>query len=248
MNPEEQQTWSYEEHFEELRNRLIICFLFLLLACAAGFFLTPPLLYGLKNLAPEGTQFFQIKPGELFFLHFRLSLLLALLLAGPFWGFQLFAFLDPGLKRSERNFGLLLLWLAPLLFFLGIAFCALLALRPMMSFLLDFPGFNLPYLQTDNLPLIAKSFNLEEFVNLAINSCLGFGFAFEIPLVLALLVLLGILETRTIFGHWRPVVLVIFVLSALLTPTPDVFNMLFLALGLGGVLAITLLILALFGK
>lgn len=228
-----------EEHLTELRTRVLFCFLFLGPTLLIGFWLCPHFLRLLENLAPKGTIFFQLKPGELLFVYIRLSCILGFIFALPFFFYQVGAFLWPGLKPKEKQILAILFIGGPLLFVFGIAFAYLVALKPLLSFLL---GFGV------DLSLVQPQYSLDYFVALVLGLILIFGITFQIPILLFSLALLDLINSEKLWTYWRQALFGSFVIAAIATPTPDPINMIILGCAIAGLYVISLALIKFCGK
>ncbi len=233
------EDWSLEEHLEELRQRLLWSILALFPALTLGFYLTPKAILLLENLAPKGTTFFQLKPGELFFVYFKLAFLLGLLFIMPFWLKQTHDFIWPGLKLREKKIAGTVFWGGPILFLIGLAFAYFVALKPLLAFIL---GFGV------DLALVKPQYSLDYFISLVLSILLVFGVAFQIPIVLFILALLDLMTSSQMASYWKQAVFGAFIIAAVATPTPDPLNMSILGLALAALYGFSLLIIKLIGK
>ncbi|MDX1919431.1 MAG: twin-arginine translocase subunit TatC, partial [Candidatus Caenarcaniphilales bacterium] len=230
---------SLENHIEEIRSRILFVLCFLILAFGAAFYITPILIKLLESLAPKGTLFFQLKPGELFFVYLRVSAFLAIIFSLPFLTFQVQRFVWPGLKPQEKQIASMILLIGPLLFFAGSAFAYFVALRPMLNFLL---GFGV------DLALVQPQYSLDYYISLVVSILCIFGLSFQIPVVLFILAVAGFITSFVLLRFWREALFGSFVLAAFLTPTPDPINMGILGLALSGLYFISVGSMKLIGR
>jgi sec-independent protein translocase protein TatC len=142
----------------------------------------------------------------------RVSLLTGFALAFPYILFEIFTFINPGLKRRERIFVLLSIPFAAILFLGGFAFAYFVMLPTALPFLLDFMG----------IKTIPRPSNYIRFVT---NLMFWIGIAFQFPLVIYMLASLGFVNARSLLRGWRIAIVAIAVLSAVITPTVDPVNM-----------------------
>ncbi|NJQ01418.1 twin-arginine translocase subunit TatC [Streptomyces zingiberis] len=225
------------EHLRELRNRLVKALLGILaVTIVAAFFyndiielFTRPVLNSVgcrqsfAELAQkdEGTTCAQITINGLitpFTLALKVSLMAGLVLASPVWLYQLWAFLAPGLHRQEKKYALAFVG-AGFPLFLGGGWFAYLVLPTTAKVLIEFtPG------GVDNL------LPLDDLLDLVTRMVIVFGLSFELPLLLVMLNLGGVLSGRRMLGWWRGMVLGITLFSAIATPSTDPLTMLALAM------------------
>ena len=215
---------SFLEHLEELRSRLIKCIIGLLVAFAVSLtfaerlFLAieQPAFKALRDLGYEKPELIQTSPMEAFsIIYMKLPLVAALFLASPWILYQVWAFIAPGLYKRERR------WAAPFiicsagLFILGGLFAYFVAFRFGLTFLLGIGR------DIQIRPLVTIS----EYFNLFINVILGIGLVFELPVLIFFLTLVRLTTASFLLRHTRYAVLAIVVLAAIITPTPDVYNL-----------------------
>jgi sec-independent protein translocase protein TatC len=222
---------TLREHITELRNRLVVCIIAILIGSVAGWifydrlfeFLTQPFVTSVRELAKEqGSS----KIPELTFpgvgnaltFKIKISALAGLVVAGPVWLFQLWAFIAPGLHRSEKKWAMVFSAIATPLFLGGIV-VAYWTLPKGIEILLGFTPLD-----------IQNLVELPAYLDFVIRTMLVFGVAFLIPLVVVLLNMLGVVSAAAM-GKFRPyIVLAIFLFAAVATPSGDPFTMCLLAI------------------
>jgi sec-independent protein translocase protein TatC len=202
------------EHLRELRDRLIKATLALIGGMLVGMVFARRFLEIL--VAPlQGTSQLQLlRPTENIIIYFKAALILGAILAAPVILYQLLAFIVPGLTPAERRVLLIVMPLALVLFASGVAFCALVVLP-----------FTLRYLQTFLTDLFKAEYSVGYYMSFVANFVLWVGIAFELPLVIALLARLGVVTPTQLMRTWRYAIVVIAILAAVITPTPDPFTM-----------------------
>lgn len=221
------------EHLRELRNRTAKAALALVAGTAVGWLVHDRLILALTGPAcaiphvhgigqataacPNGLLVLAGVLTPLTFT-FKVAMLAGVVISSPVWSYQLWAFASPGLHHHEKRYGLLFTTLAVPLFLSGAA----LAYWTFPQGLRIILGFT-PKTFSNSIPG-------DQFLDFFVRMILLFGFSFELPLLLVLLNVLGLLPSRTITARWRPIVFGVFVFSALATPTGDPFTMLVLAL------------------
>ena len=211
--PLDERRMSVWEHLAELRMRLIRAGLALIAGIFVGLFLTRPFLELL--ISPLGENRPQsLRPAENILVYFKVDLILALVLAMPVIVYQIFAFIMPGLTPKERRYVIAVAAAAALLFGLGVAFASLVMLP-----------FTLRYLQSFLSDLITPSYSIEFYISFVTNFVFYVGLSFETPLVIAALARLGIVNPDQLRRGRRYAIVLIAVVAAVITPTPDPFNM-----------------------
>jgi sec-independent protein translocase protein TatC len=218
------------EHLEELRIRILRMLAILVVAWVAGWYLQPPLYRYLDQMV-EAAVTGSVGQGryseafrnatEPFMLTFKLSFLIGLVISFPLLVMQVWGFIEPGLKPSERRPFRQLAPLSLLLFLLGAGFCWLI-LPNAISW---FAGF----LDNYNANLIQEPGTMVFFV---LKMMLAFGIGFQLPLIVYILGALNLLTAETLVQYWRQAATVIFLGSAILTPSNDAFSMLMMAVPL----------------
>lgn len=245
------------EHLLELRKRLFICIGALILGFGVGFtfagqvfvFLSRPfsiaqamlaekagmhgstdlllVLLGLKHVPMDpskGAHFILTAPLEQFFANVKLAAFVAVILAFPVMAWQLYRFVAPGLYKNERNAFLPFLLAAPALFAAGVALVYYIMLPFVMWFSLT-TQIDAPGVTTALMPKVS------DYLTLVTRLMLAFGLCFQLPVVLTLAGLAGLIQARTLSKFRRFAILGIFVLAAVVTP-PDPFSQFALAVPL----------------
>ncbi len=149
----------------------------------------------------------------------KIALLGGLVLSSPFWLYQIWAFIVPGLLAKEKKWAAIVIGCATPLFVGGVAL-AYYVIPNTIAALLKFTPKNLG---ADNLQ------SVDEFLSLMTRIMLIFGFAFEIPLFIVLLNIVGVLPAAMISKYRSYLIFAVFVFAAVVTPSPDALTMLMLA-------------------
>ena len=223
---------SFLEHLEELRSRIIRALLGI--AVAFGLSLTfcdqlwtivkQPAITALKTLG-YAPQLIQITPMETFnVIWFKLPIVCSIFIASPWVLYQVWAFISPGLYRKERRFAAPFILSSAGLFILGGMFAYFVAFRFGLTFLLGISH------GKDIAPMVSVS----EYFDMFVNVVLGVSLVFELPIIIFFLTLLRIVTPSFLIRHSRYAILIIFIVAAVVTPTPDVFNMMLFALPMCG--------------
>ena len=221
---EEMLRMSFMEHLEELRSRIIkslmgigiAFFVSIVFANDLWRIVSEPAVDALIKLGYENPKLAQIKPMETFTtVWVKLPILTAIFLASPWVLYQVWAFIAPGLYKRERR------WAAPFvicsagLFILGGLFAYFVAFRYGLAFLLGI-GRDIN---------IAPVVSITEYFNLFVNVTLGIGLIFELPILIFFLTLLRIVTPGFLLRNSRYAILIIVIIAAIITPTPDVVNL-----------------------
>jgi sec-independent protein translocase protein TatC len=219
---------SFLEHLEELRSRLIksviglgVAFvLSLSFASPLWEIISAPAVAALKTLGVNPPELSQITPMEAFnTIWVKLPLLCAAFIACPWVLYQVWAFISPGLYRRERRWAIPFIFCSASLFIIGGLFAYFVAFRYGLTFLLGIG------LGSHVRPMVSISTYSDMFINVI----LGVGLVFELPVLIFFLTLLRIVNPHFLLSHSRYAILAIFILAAVITPTPDAFNMMLFA-------------------
>lgn len=219
--PDELPRMSLLEHLEELRKRI----LWSLLALAVAF--VPCWIYVEKIFDFLAAPIQRIQPGlrlaflgltDPFIMYFKVAALTALFLASPLVLYQVWAFVAPGLYRRERMLALPFVFFTTLFFLAGGLFAYYVAFPFAAKFLLG----------------IGEKFQavitIEKYFGFLLTVILGLGLMFELPIFILLLSLIGVVTPRFLLRYFRHAVVVIFIVAAIITPTPDIVNLCIFAL------------------
>ncbi len=217
---------SFLEHLEELRTRIIRSFLGLLiayLACLAFSsqlfqMFSAPFNGAAANLPYDPPlTLTQIEPTTQFYMQYvKLPLLAAVFVGAPWLMYQIWAFIAPGLYKRERRWAAPFIFSTAGLFILGGVFCYFVALRFALAFLIGL-GF-----EQNVRPMIS----LQSYYDMFFNLHIGLGLVFQMPIVIFFFTLLRITTPGFLLSNGRYAILIIFIVAAVITPTPDVTTML----------------------
>lgn len=218
------------EHIRELRTRLFRASLAIVAGLLAGFWLANPVFGLLKRpycRLPDTTDAFghcqnllALAPTTGFVLKLKLALWLGLIIGGPVWLYQLWAFIAPGLHRHERKWAYVFVSIAAPLFAAG-AVLAYFVVDKGLGFLMD-----------SGVGGLSNQFEVSAYIAFVTNMILLFGVAFEFPLILLMLNFAGVASARRLLSWWRAVIFVSFAFAAVATPDPGPFGMTLLATAL----------------
>lgn len=204
-------------HLEELRKRLIRSLIAIGIVFAACYNFKEKLFeiltYPLVNALPENSYMIYTGLPEAFFNYLKISFFASIVLASPFILFQIWKFISPGLYRSEKKHVAPFVISSSALFVGGVLFAYFVVLPPAFKF---FVGFSTDFLK----PMLS----VKEYLSLAMKLLLAFGVVFEIPVVLYFLSRIGIVNPKVLATKRKYAVLIIFIVAAILTPTPDAFT------------------------
>ena len=210
------------EHLEELRDRLIrvaVAFLVTFLACWSFReriyeFLAEPI----HRHLPEGKKLVFLGVTDPFLLYFKVAALAGIFLASPYILYQLWAFVAPGLYKRERYLAGPFIFFGSVLFLTGGAFAYYIAFPFAVDFLLEMGA------------QFEASIEVNRYLSFLMTIVLGLGLMFELPTLIFFFARLGLVTPAFLMRHFRWAVLIIFIVAAVITPTPDVVNLCIFAL------------------
>lgn len=220
---------SFMEHLEELRSRIIkavaglgVAFVVsLTFADKVWTVVSEPAVSALKHLGVNPPRLAMIQPMEGFMIiWFKLPLLTSIFIASPWVLYQAWAFIAPGLYRRERRFAAPFILTTAGLFITGGLFAYYIAFRFGLEFLLGIGMMN------NVQPVVT----ITEYFDLFVNVTLGIACVFELPVLIFFLTLIRVASPRFLLRHSRYAILGIVIIAAIITPTPDVFNLMLFAI------------------
>ncbi|WP_156232681.1 twin-arginine translocase subunit TatC [Corynebacterium occultum] len=243
---------SLVDHLRELRRRLIYAVIALVIGSIIGFIwyqlrITTPwfsisslgdILRGPYCSLPEESRadfsfdgecrLLATSPFEMFLLRMKVGALAGIVLSSPVWLYQIWAFITPGLHKTERRSTFTFVSLAVLLFVSGAV---------MAYFVVDY---GLAFLMGIGDEFQTAALTGEKYFNFVLALLLIFGVSFEVPLIIGMLNVVGILTYESIKDKRRVIVIALFVFAALMTPGQDPFSMLILAFALNVLVELSL--------
>lgn len=219
-------------HITELKLRLVISIISFIIAFIICYYFCEEiykfLLIPFANIIAENNGNYRLiytNPAEAFTTYLRLSLWSAIFLTAPIFLNQFYLFLAPALYKNEKKYALSIIIGSPALFLLG-SLMAYFFIAPLaLKFFLSFEAVNFG---ASNLQLQLET-RISEYLKLIINLIMGFGIAFQLPLILLLLLKFKIISVKFLAQKRRYWIVIIFIISAILTP-PDVVSQVLLAL------------------
>lgn len=217
------------EHLLELRDRLFKASLALVVGMIAGIAVAGPVLEFLTDpycseygTAAEGCGFFAQSPIDFWLLKLKIGLYLGMILSSPVWLYQLWSFITPGLHHNEKRWAYSFVSAAVPLFVAGAVLAHFVVAK------------GLEFLLPDKGSKFELDLGIVGYVDFVTGMLMIFGVAFEFPLVVFMLNLAGVVSAKRLLGWWRIAVFLIFVFTAVVTPTPDPFGMTALAIPMCG--------------
>jgi len=207
---EEASSMSVVDHLSELRMRLVVAIVAIVIGTLGAYYYVEDILQIL--VAPAGKLYYT-KPTEAFFTYMKISLVAGCIISSPIWFYQIWAFIVPALSKGEKKVTFMVVPTAVALFVVGVLFSYYLVLPMAIQF---FIGFGTDELQ----PL----FSIGQYIDFVIAFILPFGITFELPLILIALGVMGILSSNRLRQYRKMFILVAFVVGAAISPTPDMLS------------------------
>ncbi len=202
------------DHLDELRRRILYSVIALFVAFLASWYFAPTIFLWLErpilDVLPAGEQLAFTELSGPFMLYIKVALLTAIFVSSPFLLLQLWMFLRPGLYKKERRLAAPFIIFTTLFFVAGGYFGYRIAFPMVVQFLLGV-GENFRQVVT-----------IDTYFSMMSKILLGLGLVFEMPMLIFFLARLGIVSAGQLIRWFRWAVLLIFVVAAVITPTPDV--------------------------
>lgn len=211
---------SLTRHLSELRSCLMVSTIAIAAGFMISFYFSERILKILTGFirTKHHTTFVFLSPAEALWSNFKVALFAGIILALPVVLYEIWRFVSPGLYGRERRYGLPFLISGVISFGLGLVFCYYVVLRYAMDFLLT-------YKTADFTPMIS----IGAYLDFIIKFMLAFGFVFELPLIIIFLTRIGLLTPEFLSRNRKYAILLNFLVAAILTPTPDIFNQVLMA-------------------
>ncbi|WP_369134924.1 twin-arginine translocase subunit TatC [Modestobacter sp. I12A-02662] len=225
-------TMTLVAHLRELRNRVGVALVFVLLGTAVAFwwyehglgeFIRAPycgLDTDLRALGTGGSGDCELLVTDVFggaLIRLKISFMVGIVLSAPFWLYQLWAFITPGLRKNEKRYGVAFVAASSTLFALGAAL-AYVSLAKGLDLLLGLAGEG-----------VAIALTAQDYIGFVISLLLAFGVSFELPLIAVVLNLIGVLSHAVLAKGRRWIYFLTILFAAFVTPTQDPFTMLLMA-------------------
>ena len=218
---------NFFDHIKELRQKLMYSIIFFIITFVISFYFSQSifefLAKPLTSILPEGNGLIYTALQEAFLTNVKVAFFTAALIAFPFLSIQIWSFVAPGLLKKEKQISLPTLIAIPFLFLLGAAVVYYIISPIAWKFFLSFQT-----AQADgiNISLQAK---MNEYLSLMMTFIFAFGLAFQLPVVLLLLVRFGVLSIQQLVSFRKYAIVLAFIFAAIITP-PDPFSQISLAL------------------
>jgi len=231
---------TFLEHLEDLRKRLFWSVISLFVAIIPAYAFSKPIFTFLSRpvtqFLPDGTKLAFRTLTEPFMLYLKVSFLVAVFAASPFIFYQIWKFVAPGLYQKERKYVIPFVLFTTVFFLGGAAFAYYVAYPFACGFFIK--------LGSDFNPVIT----VDDFFGLTVKMLLGIGLVFEMPTLVFFLSRMGIISAAWMIKNFKYAVLAVFIIAAVITPSPDMVNQLILAVPMLALYGISILVAVIFGK
>ena len=223
--PRREKRMSLGQHLIELRKRLIISAVALVVAMVVAFFITDPVIQWLTGpidiiAAQRGDDLAALNFGTVtaaFDMRLRIAFTIGIFLSAPIWLWQIWAFIMPGLTRKEIGYTIGFVAAAIPLFFAG-CYVGVLIMPHIIELMWSFTPSG-----------AANFYQAQEYYDFVFKLMIVIGISFVLPVFLVALNLAGVMSGMAILKGWRVAVLVAVIFAAIATPAADVISMLMLA-------------------
>jgi sec-independent protein translocase protein TatC len=206
---------SFMEHLGELRTRIVWALGSAAVGLVIAFFVTDPAMRFIsKPLAKLHTELVFTTPTEAFWTWMKVAMVLAIFISMPALLYQVWKFVSPGLHKHEKKYAAPFIIVGSLLFLIGGAFAMLVIIPYASTFLVTFGQ------EKGWKPMITVA----SYTDFVIKFALAFGVVFELPVVITVLALIGVVTPQFLSKNRKYAILINFIVAAVLTPTPDMIN------------------------
>ena len=223
----DETSMNFLDHLKELRQKLIYSIIFFILSFIVSFYFSQSifefLAKPLTSILQDGNGLIYTALQEAFLTNVKVAFFTAAFISFPFLSFQIWSFISPGLLKKEKKISLPSLIAVPFLFLLGAAVVYYLISPIAWKFFLSFQT---SQADSINITLQAK---MNEYLSLMMTFIFAFGLAFQLPVVLLLLVRVGVLTIQQLVSFRKYAIVLAFIFAAIITP-PDPFSQISLAL------------------
>ena len=229
---------SLSGHLRELRNRILICVILLVVVFGVCLSFAPQIVTALTDMGQRYNYVYvYIAPQELFLVYMNVALVGAVVVCFPVLAYQIYAFCSPGLSGKERGYISGSLVAGGLCFLLGVTFAYFISLPFMLRFLIQFTG------EVD----VSASISIQQYVSFLLTVFVIFGLVFELPVVSVLLTGLGLVRAEWLVKGRKVMIVIIFVLAAIITP-PDIVSQVMVAVPMLGLYEVSIVLSRVVGK
>lgn len=215
-----QKRLSFLKHLDELRKRIIISLVALAIGAIAAFGFASSILKFLKKPLDQTVERFAFfSPQEALLVYVQIAVWAGFLIAMPVIIYQFWLFVSPAIKKNLKRYAFGFIISSLIAFLAGCAFAFFILIPAALKFLMSFA-------KEDLVPVISVS----RYISFVTALLLGCGIVFEMPVVSFILTKAGAITPKFLKRRFKYAVVAIFIIAAIITPTPDVFNMVILAI------------------
>ena len=200
---------SFFDHLEELRQRIFISLIAIIVGALLCFIFVKPIVAALE-IPATGVKFLQLAPGEFFFVSLQVAGYSGILVASPLILYQIVQFVLPGLTRKERRVLAPVVLGSSILFFVGLAFAYYVLIPAALNFFIGYGG-----------DVVEQSWSIDKYFKFVLLLMFSTGLTFQIPVIQLLLGTLNLVSSQQMLSGWRFVVLTSAILGAVITPSTD---------------------------
>jgi len=231
---------TFLEHLDELRKRLFYTFIVVIGAVIPAWFFSKPIYriiaHPVTQFLPEGKKLAFTSLTSPFMLYIKVSFLAAILATAPFIFFQLWMFIAPGLYQREKKHVIPFVFFTSFFFMAGAVFAYFVVFPFACNFFLG--------LGADFDPVIT----VDQYFSLALRVILGIALVFELPTLAFFLARIGLITAKMMIKYFKYAVLVVFIIAAIITPTPDMVTQSIIAIPMLALYGLSILIALMVGK
>ena len=224
------------DHLTELRDRLVKSAYAVTATSIVAWYFSERLLELIERPIVEylpSHKLVTLGPTDAFMAHLKIAITAGIVLACPIWLYQIWRFVAPGLYSKERKYTAVFIMSGTVLFTIGVLFAYFLVLPTGLKFLLQFGS-------SSSAPMIT----LPAYLSFFNTMILVFGASFELPLVLVILGIIGLIDQRFLREKRRYAIVLLSILSAIITP-PDIMSMLMLLIPMMALYEISIILVGL---
>lgn len=238
---DERTRMGFLDHLDELRRRIVYSLYAVIAACALTFYFWDDMfVYLAKYFSAYGAELIYNRPMGAFMFSLKVGVLSGLLLASPFVFSQLWLFVAPGLYAREKRVVIPFVFFSSILFAGGAVFGHFVAFPAMWRFFASYAhmgGSSLKFMPT-----------IDDTFSFYMKMILGLGLVFQMPILVFFLARFGIVTAGFLWRHFKYAILVIFIVAAVITPSPDAITQVIFAAPMVGLYIVSILVAWIFGR
>lgn len=222
-------------YLDQLRRRIVYCCIAIGVCTIVAFAYIKPIFdfvfRPVRSVLPPGSRLIYTQPGEAFSTYVQIALIAGIVLAAPFIMFQIWRLIAPALYLHQKRLALPFILLTTTGFVGGALFNHFIVFHWMMAFFGSFNSGNLAFMP-----------RLDDVFGLYVKMLFGMGLVFQMPAVVFFLAKMGLVTARFLWAHLKYAVLIIFIIAAVITPSPDAATQTIFALPMIGLYVLSIII------